>query len=66
MDITIPANSTAIVHVPAQGAKTITESGRPVARAQACRLLKAEAGGAVIAVGSGEYHFESLLPAGSR
>jgi alpha-L-rhamnosidase len=59
--ITIPANTTATVYVPAASAESVTESAKPVAQARGVKLLKAENGRAVFSVGSGNYSFESRL-----
>jgi alpha-L-rhamnosidase len=57
--IEIPANTTATVSVPATSADSVTESGKPVARAGGVEFLRMEKGHAVFKVGSGEYHFVS-------
>jgi alpha-L-rhamnosidase len=59
--ITIPANTTATVYMPAASAESVTESAKPVAQARGVKLLKAENGRAVFSVGSGNYSFESRL-----
>jgi len=61
MDITLPANTTATVFVPARDSADVTESGQPAAKARGVKLLRMDAGVAVFAVGSGVYHFESSL-----
>jgi alpha-L-rhamnosidase len=53
--ITIPANTTATVYVP--GNAELSESGKPVRDAQGVKLLRNQSGGAVLEIGSGEYHF---------
>lgn len=60
MDVTIPANTTATVYVPAGGAAAVTESGKPVARSRGVKLLRLENGTAVYAVSSGTYRFQSV------
>jgi alpha-L-rhamnosidase len=57
--ITIPANTTAEVYVPATEAKQVTEGGKPVSKAKGVEFLRMEDGRAVFRVGSGEYHFMS-------
>ncbi|MGO8925985.1 MAG: family 78 glycoside hydrolase catalytic domain [Limisphaerales bacterium] len=57
--ITIPANTTATVYVPAASAERVTESGKPVAQARGVTLVKEENSRAVFSVGSGNYSFES-------
>ena len=62
MEVTIPANSTATVHVPAKDADGITESGKPASKEKGAQFLRMEANAAVFAVGSGTYQFQSSLP----
>ncbi len=57
LEVTIPANTTAVVHVPARDAALVTESGRPAAQAEWVRFLRAAEGRAVYEVGSGRYSF---------
>ena len=57
--VTIPANTTATVYLPAAKAETITESGQPLAKVSGVNLLRVENGIAVIAIGSGNYQFMS-------
>ena len=61
MDITIPANTTATVYVPAGSETAITESGKLATKARGVKFLRMESGAAVFAVGSGVYRFESIL-----
>jgi len=58
-DVTIPANSTAVVYVPTSNIKSITESGKPIGRVKELTLLKEEKNYAVLLVGSGSYSFKS-------
>jgi alpha-L-rhamnosidase len=62
MDVTIPANTTAEVHVPVKDGNTVTESGRPIADVTGVKFLRMQDGVPVYAVGSGSYRFESPLP----
>jgi alpha-L-rhamnosidase len=59
MEVTIPANTTAEVFVPTKDANSVTESGKPVAKAQGVKFLRMQDGAAVYAVGSGTYRFET-------
>jgi len=59
--VTIPANTTALVFVPARNAGSVTESGVPVAKASAVSFVRMEAGAAIFAVGSGDYTFIAKL-----
>jgi alpha-L-rhamnosidase len=54
---TVPANTTATVHVPARDSGAITESDHPLEQAEGVELLRLEDGEAVVAVGSGRYEF---------
>ncbi len=59
MDLTIPANTSATVHIPATTAKDVKESGKPANRVRHIVFLRTEEDYAVYAVGSGDYHFVS-------
>ena len=59
LKLAIPANTTATVYLPVTNLKTMTESGRAVGKAPGVKLLRAEPGVAVFAVGSGSYDFTS-------
>lgn len=69
MEVTIPANTTATVHVPAKDATGVTEFGpstelrasKPAAKAEGVKFLRMESSAAVYAVGSGTYRFQSIL-----
>jgi len=60
-DITIPANTTAVVYVPTKGTSLVTESGVAADKATGVQYMGTDAGRAIFMVGSGEYHFESKL-----
>lgn len=62
LEVTVPPNTAASIHVPAVSAGEVTEGGRPVAEAPGVRFLRPEAAAAVFEVGSGTYVFESRLP----
>jgi alpha-L-rhamnosidase len=62
LDVTIPANTTATVYVPAKDADSVREGLVPAAEAEAVQFLRMEDGRAVFAVGSGKYQFVSKLP----
>jgi alpha-L-rhamnosidase len=61
MGVTIPANTTATIHVPAQEESGVTESGMPAAKAAGVTFLRMENNAAVYEVGSGRYRFETVL-----
>ena len=57
MEITIPANTTATVYVPAKEDAGVIEAGKPAAKADGVTFLRMENGAAVYEVGSGSYTF---------
>jgi len=59
LKITVPANATATVYVPATDLSRITESGQAVHDAPGVTLLRQENGLAVFAVESGSYAFQA-------
>lgn len=61
LNVTIPANTTATIHVPAANAESVKEGGRDATKVEGVRFLYVENGKAVFAVGSGTYNFTSQL-----
>jgi alpha-L-rhamnosidase len=61
LDITIPANSTAKVYVPAVNLKTLTEGGKAVGKMKELKVLEEGRGYVLLEVGSGTYNFRSTL-----
>jgi alpha-L-rhamnosidase len=59
LDVTVPANTTATVHVPAVNAHAVTETGKRAAEAEGVRFLRMDDGAAVFAIGSGSFEFVS-------
>lgn len=60
LEVTIPVNTTAIVHVPTGSPpSSVTESGLPAYEAEGVKFLRVDDGYAVFAVGSGKYRFLS-------
>jgi alpha-L-rhamnosidase len=57
--ITVPANTTATVFVPAVDATRVTENGQPVENSNGVTFLRMENGFAVLAVDSGSYTFSN-------
>jgi hypothetical protein len=57
LTVTIPANTTATIYLPAAATATITEGNQPLAQRPELKLLAAEAGKVRIQAGSGTYHF---------
>lgn len=61
LDVTIPANTTATVYLPMKAgldASKITESGKPLGRAQGVKVVPSGDHSTVVEVVSGRYHFE--------
>ena len=59
LDVTVPANATATVYVPAADAAAVTEGDRPAAEAEAVRFVEMRGACAVFEVGAGRYAFAS-------
>jgi alpha-L-rhamnosidase len=58
-DMTIPANTTARIYIPARSTNHVREGGKPIAAA-GIRFIKMEGDRAVYEIGSGNYSFESV------
>lgn len=58
MDVTIPANTTATIYIPAATANAVAESGIALSGD-----IKTENGYIIVNAGSGEYHFTAAKPA---
>ncbi len=61
LKVSIPANTTATVFVPAKTSTGVTESGKPASSSRGVKFLREENGCAVFEIGSGDYDFESRL-----
>jgi len=57
LEVTIPANTSAMIGVPASTAASLTEGGKELARAQGVKVLGAAGGQVVLAIESGSYRF---------
>ena len=55
--ITIPANTTATVYVPAEDSDKISEGGKPASESEGVRFREMENGRAVFEIASGNYTF---------
>ena len=62
MDVTIPANTSATVHVRATDVTQVTESDKPIAQALGVKYLHSEDGCVVLSVESGSYRFRAHSP----
>jgi alpha-L-rhamnosidase len=60
LQVTIPANTTATVYLPATAPEAVTESGQPVEQAEGVRFVKQEEDRAVFRVRSGDYQFMAV------
>jgi alpha-L-rhamnosidase len=58
---TVPANTTAVLYLPASSAKSVMESGKPVTKLSGATFVKLENGKAVYELKSGSYNFSSKL-----
>jgi len=65
-EVTIPANTTATVYVPAKEAGGVTESGKPIDSAASVKFLRQEPDAAVYAVGAGSYRFQAAFSESSK
>ncbi|WP_394917211.1 family 78 glycoside hydrolase catalytic domain [uncultured Robinsoniella sp.] len=61
MNVTIPANSTATVYVPAENKDQVLENGILAAESEGLTFVKMEDGKAVFEAGSGQYQFTTVL-----
>ena len=60
-NISIPANTTATIYVPAPAVNAVLENGQPVSGNKDIRFLRMEDNTAVFEIGSGDYVFSSYL-----
>jgi alpha-L-rhamnosidase len=58
-DITVPANTTATVYIPAADAKSVKEGDGPAAETAGVEYVRMDGDRAVFNIGSGSYRFES-------
>src|SRR5262249_56232006 len=57
LDVSIPANTTPTIALPAPSASAVTEGGGPAANAAGLQFRGMDQGAALFEAGSGEYHF---------
>ena len=69
LNVTIPANTTATVYLPAKDtpsgvlrAESVTEGGRAVTKAKQVKFIRMEDKSAVFAISAGQYQFVTELP----
>lgn len=58
-EITVPANATALVYIPADTVSDVMESGKPAVQSEGVRFVKADGRYIVFEIGSGTYSFEA-------
>jgi alpha-L-rhamnosidase len=58
-NIQVPANTTALVYIPARNEAQVKENGKTASAAEGVRFLRMEGDRALFEVGSGNYFFES-------
>jgi alpha-L-rhamnosidase len=58
MNVTIPANTTALIYIPFSAGSTINESGKDISGIKDIQVLGEENGRKVVKIGSGVYEFE--------
>ncbi len=63
VDVEVPVNCRATLHLPGSGSAAVTESGKPVDQARGVRFLPQQSGAGAYEVGSGRYVFETALSA---
>jgi hypothetical protein len=57
LDVTIPANTSATIYVPAKSAESVLEGGVPVSQVVGVQFVRMESGTAVFEVQAGNYSF---------
>ena len=60
LKVTIPANTTATVFIPAKSADKVTEGGKPASQTESVKFLRQEGDRTVFEVASGQYDFVAL------
>jgi len=61
LDVTIPANTTATVHIPTANPSGILEGGKPAPQAEGVRLIGKQGSEVLFEIGSGTYRFTSQM-----
>jgi alpha-L-rhamnosidase len=63
LEVTIPPNTTATIHIPAENPANITESGQPIQDSDELQFLSFDQFSASYTLTSGTYQFQSKMPA---
>ena len=58
--VTVPVNTSATIYLKAENSQAVTESGKPLSRAEGIRITGVDADYLVIEAGSGDYNFEII------
>jgi len=61
LSVTVPANTTATIYIPASGSAVVMESDKPVTQAVGVSQVRTEPGVVICQVGSGAYQFTSRM-----
>jgi alpha-L-rhamnosidase len=56
--MSIPANTTALIYIPAKFAEAITEGGQKAATSKGVKFIRLKNGKALFEIGSGDYDFK--------
>jgi alpha-L-rhamnosidase len=59
--VSIPANTSATVFIPARSLSDVMESGKELSKAEGVQSVKWENGSAIVQIGSGQYYFISQI-----
>jgi len=59
MNVTIPANTTALIYIPFSSGSTIKESGKDISGVKDIQVIDEENGRKILKVGSGTFQFTS-------
>ncbi len=59
LEVSIPANTTATISVPARNLAGVTEDGKPAQKAEDLKFLSQDGSSVTFEAGSGNYHFSS-------
>ncbi|MBW8326134.1 MAG: glycoside hydrolase family 78 protein [Prolixibacteraceae bacterium] len=62
MNVTIPANTTALIYIPFSSRSVIKESGKDISGVKGIQVIGEENGRKILKVGSGVFSFESSTP----
>lgn len=57
MDITIPVNTTAEIHIPTNNVNNITEGNSKLSKSKEIKIIETNSNEVIVSLGSGAYHF---------